>query len=409
MSSPLPSPNANHDFVTSTLLTSRERAAWIAGFVFIASLLVVTRFTSVDADSVRYAEISAKLSTLPIARWVAPEWWGLSPDNPLSGYFLEHPAGLFFIPAALGKMGVPPAQAPYIFGLGAGLAALLLSGVLTARLSSPEIGRAVLVLLQVMPVAFVFRIRDNHEYPMLVCLLATLVGLERLNRSWGWSALVAFGLTAALLIKGVFVVIVLLGAGVWILFNPTGGSRGRQAGACGIGLVAMAVTAVVYDVWYSHVTGGPFWRAYWERQLGPLQVESPIGEAWTFVRHLGFYAGRLLFHPAPWSLALIAMASKHRRGPSETSERRGLWFVLAFTACSVLLLSLASRFAERYAFSASYLVGAAGAACAYRIWPSVTRTVRRLDASLPALPVVVWILLAALRLVLGPWLPRLGG
>jgi 4-amino-4-deoxy-L-arabinose transferase-like glycosyltransferase len=396
--------------VTPTLLTRRERLAWIAGFLLIAGLLVITRFTSVDADSVRYATISSVLSTLPVERWVAPEWWGLSPDNPLTGYFLEHPAGLFLIPAALGKLGVPRDQAPYIFGVAAGLAALVLSAQLVARLTSVAAGRAALVLLQIMPVAFVFRVRDNHEYPMLVCLLLTLIGLDRVARSWRGAAWVTIGLTAALLIKGVFVVLVLMGAGLWILINPTRGSRTRQISACAAGLVVMAAVGFAYDVWYAHVTGGPFWRAYWERQLAPMDVESPFGEAWAFARHLGFYAVRLLFHPAPWSVALLWVAWRRTRLADQSPEaRRGLFFVLAFTACSVLLLSLASRFAERYAFSASYLIGAAGAAVAYVAWPAVTRALARLDARVPALPAVVWVVLAALRLVVGPWLPRLGG
>jgi 4-amino-4-deoxy-L-arabinose transferase-like glycosyltransferase len=391
------------------LLSRRERLAWLAGFVIIASLLVMARFESVDADSVRYATISAVLSTLPVARWVAPEWWGLSPDNPLSGYFLEHPAGLFFIPAALGKLGVPPNQAPYIFGVGAGLAALLLTAQLVGRLSGREAGRAALVLLQIMPVAFVFRIRDNHEYPMLVCLLITLAGLERMQRTRSAAAWVAVGVTAALLIKGVFVVLVLMAAALWIAINPMRASRRRQIVACVIAVVATAMVAVAYDYWYAQVTGGPFWRAYWSRQMAPLAVDSPFGQVQDFARHIGFYLVRLLFHPAPWSFALIWVAARRRAlAPGPAESRRGLWFVLAFTAGSVLLLSLASRFAERYAFSASYLIGAAGAAAAYRYWLPVRHGLSRLEARVFALPVVVWVVLTGLRLGLGPWLPRLG-
>jgi len=72
-------------------------------------------------------------------------------------------------------------------------------------------GRAALVLLQLVPAAFVFRVRANHEYPMLLCLLAALVALDGVRRSWVWLPAVAAAITAALLIKGVFVAIVLLG------------------------------------------------------------------------------------------------------------------------------------------------------------------------------------------------------
>jgi 4-amino-4-deoxy-L-arabinose transferase-like glycosyltransferase len=394
------------------LVPPRERLAWLAALLLIAGLLVITRFKSVDADSVRYATISATLSTLPVGRWVAPEWWGLSPDNPLSGYFLEHPAGLFLIPAATARLGVPADQAPYIFGVAVGLASLLLASYLLARLTSRQAGRAALVLLQFMPLAFVFRIRDNHEYPMLVCLLVSLIGLARIGDSPVWGAAVAFGFVAALLVKGVFAAIVLLAAALWIVVNPTHTSRARQVVACLVALALMGLTAFLYDVWYAHVTGGPFWAAYWARQIQPVEVASPIGEARTFTGHLAFYLGRLLFHPAPWSIALAWTIWRGRRGwraARDSPAVRGLAFVLAFTAASVLLLSLASRFAERYAFSASYLVGAAGVAALGDSWPSVARWVARLDERLPMLPVIVWIGLAALRLALGPWLPRIGG
>jgi hypothetical protein len=104
--------------------------------VLIAGLIAATKFVSVDPDSVRYAIISSKLSALPVARWVAPEWWGITTEDGPSGYFQEHPAGLFLIPAALGRLGVPADQAPYIFGVGTGLAALLLTGSLLARVTS---------------------------------------------------------------------------------------------------------------------------------------------------------------------------------------------------------------------------------------------------------------------------------
>jgi hypothetical protein len=95
--------------------------------------------------------------------------------------------------------------------------------------------------------------------------------------------------------------------------------------------------------------------------------------------------------------------------PAADRGRRGWQFVLLFTAASIVLLSLASRFAERYEFSATFLIGAAGAAIAFERWPIVNRWVTQLDARIPALPAVTWIVLVTLRLVLGPWLPRIGG
>ncbi len=397
------------------LLSRRDRVVWVIAFIAVAALLVAMKFKSHDPDSALYADLSAKLSTQPLNRWTSPEWWGLWPDAHLSGYFIENPAGLFWVPAALGRLGLPPVQGAYVFGIGAGLLALLLAGQLAGRLTSAEEGRALLVLLQIMPLAFVFRIRDNHEYPMLVCLLATLLGLLGVKRSWWWVALVACGFAGGLVIKGAFVALILAAAGLWILVNPGGGSRARPVVAWLVAGAAMFVAAAAYDISYIRITGDSFWLAYWNRQLAPVTVSTPIAQAGTFFRHVAFYLTRLLYQPAPWSLALLWLAWTRGAGPTDrpavdrSPARRGLVFVLGFTAFAALLLSGVSRFAERYAFSATYLLGAAGAVVAYQSWGWVRQTIRRLDAAIPALPAVTWATLIVLRLALGPWLPKIGG
>jgi hypothetical protein len=142
-----------------------------------------------------------------------------------------------------------------------------------------------------------------------------------------------------------------------------------------------------------------------------VTIASPIDDAWSFARNFLFYASRLLWLPAPWSFALVALAW-HRRlraepGAAGDRPRAGIVFALAFALLSILALTPSSRFAERYAFSATYAVAAAGTVAAYRVWPFVRQTIARLDAAIPALPAVVWLLLMLLRLVSGPILPRL--
>ena len=147
-----------------------------------------------------------------------------------------------------------------------------------------------------------------------------------------------------------------------------------------------------------------------------MQFDSAAQHALLFVQHLGFYVLRLLFHPAPWSLALVwamwkrteprGQPSEHARAATET---RSLAFALSFAAASVVMLSAASRFAERYAFSATYLIGAAGVVVAWRRFPALRMALGRLEAAVPAAPAVVWLTLLVLRLALGPFLPRIGG
>jgi 4-amino-4-deoxy-L-arabinose transferase-like glycosyltransferase len=395
------------------LLTARDAVVWSACFVAIAAWLVLTDFTSDDPDSALHAALSQRTSERPLRFWIAPEWWG---EWHVTGLYREHPAGILLLPAMLGRLGIPPVQASYIVGIAAGLGSLLLLALLITRVTSADHGRVAFVLLQLMPIAFVFRIRANHEYPMLLCLLATLIGIDAVRRSWRWVWLVAAALTAAMLIKGVFVVLIFLGAGLWILLNPTRttGSIVRPLVAIAIGLALMAVTALVYDALYRSATGEAFWIPYWQRQLSPVTISTPLDGGRTFVEHVAFYVARLIWHPLPWSLALLALAwrvGRRRSGGAgamaSSSAIRGLWFVLGFAVLSVGMLSPSSRIAERYAFSAIHGVAAASVVAATVAWPRVTRLVLRLDAAIPAFPALVWLALMVLRLTVGAFLPRL--
>ena len=400
--------------MANRLLSGREILGWAGAFLLVSAILVFARFASDDPDSALYAAISARLAEGPASHWIAPEWWG---NWDSEGLFHEHPVGVFILPTALGRLGIPPAQGAYVVGIGAGLASLLLIGTLVARISSAADGRLVLVLLQFMPMAFIFRIRANHEYPMLVALLGLVLGLDLSRRSWRGAAVVAVAMTAGLLVKGVFLVIPLLAAGYWILINPTKaeGAMWKPLTASLVGVGVSAMVAVAYDAWYLHITTETFWRAYWQRQLGPLTLATPTDGAGTLASHLLFYLLRVLWHPAPWSLMLLVVAWARRHSLASWwrqtggREQRGVAFALAFALTAVIALSPASRFAERYVFSANYAFATLGAVVSLHAWPRWRAWLEQLDRRVPGLPVVTWLTLMLLRLTIGPLLPRISG
>jgi 4-amino-4-deoxy-L-arabinose transferase-like glycosyltransferase len=397
------------------LLTPRDAIVWTSAFALVALLLIATGFTSDDPDSALYAGLSARLAQEPPSRWIAPQWWGFWPEAEMTGLFREHPAGILLIPAALTRIGIPAEQSAYVVGIAAGLLSLVFIAALVQRATSRDDARAALLLLQFMPVAFIFRIRANHEYPMLLCLAMTLWGLSAVRRTWAAWPVVAAAMTAGLLVKGVFVVLIVVGAALWLLLDPLRerAHPWRPWIAVGGALAAMLAAAAAYDAWYLRATGETFWLPYWRRQLGPVTLASPLDDAWSFATNFGFYVSRLVWHPAPWSVAVLAVIWRRAAGgpaalaPIDERTRRGFVFAVAFALLAILVLTPSSRFAERYAFSATHAIAAAGAVAAYRLWPRVRRAVSWIDASVPAAPAVVWLVLMLLRIVGGPVLPRL--
>ena len=292
----------------NNLLQRREVAVWGVCLAFAWVLLAATGFVSRDPDSAFYAAMTARLASGPPSSWIAPEWGGLWNGT---GLWQEHPIGLYLAPIVVAKLGFPGAQAAFAVGIAAGLACLLLLARLAAATQVQDAGRVALVLLQLVPAAFVFRVRANHEYPMLLCLLAALVALDGVRRSWAWVPAVAAAITAALLIKGVFVAIVLLGAGLWALLNPlrVPGSTARPLAALIVAMACAAAVAVGYDVLYEQAAGTTFWAGYWRRQLGPVADAAPAAGVLAIVGHIGFYVAHLAWLSAPWGAALIGLAA----------------------------------------------------------------------------------------------------
>ena len=117
-----------------------EPIAWAVVLAVASLTLVLVKFDSQDPDSSSYALISARLASLPVRVWIAPEWWGLGGRE---GLFREHPVGAFILPALLGKLGVPPVQAAYVVGAALSIAVLLLvrrvaAMIVTIRLTEPR-------------------------------------------------------------------------------------------------------------------------------------------------------------------------------------------------------------------------------------------------------------------------------
>jgi 4-amino-4-deoxy-L-arabinose transferase-like glycosyltransferase len=376
-------------------------AAWVT--------LAALGYGSRDPDSRLYAAIAAQMARAPAASWIAPEF---PPGWFMSGPFREHPVGLFVPAAILARLGYPAGQAAYAMNALYQAATLALLPALAAPLASRLEARTLGWLLQLLPIAFTYRVRANHEAALLLCLVLALLGTERSQRGARWALLTGVGLVGLLLVKGVFAVLGPPLCALWLL----AARRERAPDApparpawlgLGLAVLAMAGAAAVYELLYRQATGEPFWSFYLARQLGVAAAAGEGGAALQKASNLAWYLGRILWFAFPWSLALLAAAmrpwlSREASPHPEAAPRAAA--ASAFVAGALLLyvgvFSLFDRRADRYVFPAYCLVGAAGAVAAIRRWPALRRVAERLDR--PWVPAAVFLLTFAAHALAGP-------
>jgi hypothetical protein len=352
-----------------------------AGWASLAALGYGAR----DPDSRLYAEISARMAQASAPGWIAPDF---PPGWFMRGPFREHPVGLFVPAAALGALGYPASQAAYAMNAVYQVMGLVLLQRLAATLAPGLEARSLGWLVQLLPIAFTFRIRANHEAAVLLCLLAALYGTERARREIRFAPLIVAGLVGLLLVV------------LWLVARRLTSEASQAEGRGGwlgvaVGIAAMGITAFVYELLYRHATGEPFWSSYASRQLGIAAAGGAATGLGGPLFGLVFYLGRVIWFSFPWSLVLLGTVWRFasRREPSENAPldagtRAGALFTAAVVALYVGLFSLSERRADRYIFPAYYAVGAAGGIAALRLGPALRRLAASLDR--PWVPAAVW-------------------
>ena len=219
-------------------------AIWLLALTLAAILLALTSFTTRDADSRVYITIASKLASEPLSRWIAPQWWGAWG---MQGLFREHPIGTFILPALLGRAGYPPGQASFVITLAAQVASLLMLVALASRLVPPPAARSLAWTLQLLPIAFVFRIRANQEVLLLAGVLLAVVGIDRARRSPAWLAVALAGFVYALLVKGVFAFLAPVCCALWLLATPSTPGGHRNSAWAGIALMVALTPFIAWE------------------------------------------------------------------------------------------------------------------------------------------------------------------
>ena len=373
---------------------------WAGVWLLAALLIGITHYTSRDPDSQLYAGIAARLASEPNDTWIAPERWGLWDST---GPFYEHPAGLFVLPAMLARLGYPAEQSAYAINALYQIVALCLIGVLAARVVTSSESRALLWVLQLLPIAFVFRVRANHEYAVLAALLFAVYAAERSRTRRVWTGGMIAAFCAVLLVKGAFAFVVPLTCAVWLVAREGRIRVSAPWVAIAVMPIAAVLTAWAYDAAYIRATGEPFLVHYMTKQLPPDQVASALSPP-RVAYNLTWYGSRVLWYAFPWSIlaGAVAAAALWRRSvwPVRT-EQQGAWFALVGSAALVVAFSLMHRKADRYLIPVYFISASVGVVDAIRRFPWFQRVVLRLDR--PWVPPAFFVVLCVLRLVaIGP-------
>jgi hypothetical protein len=372
--------------------------AWLLAVSAAWAALPAVDYGARDPDSRLYAEISARMAEAPASGWIAPDF---PPDWYMSGLFREHPAGLFVPAAALGALGYPASQAAYAMNAVYQVLGIVLLQRLAATLVPGLEARALGWLIQLLPIAFTFRIRANHEAAVLLCLLAALYGTERARRDARYGLLTVAALVGLLLVKGLLAAFGPALCVLWLVARRLTSERGQASDrwpwlGIAAGVAAMGAAAGAWEFLYRQATGEPFWSFYVARQLGVASATGAASGLPGKLYNLAFYLGRLLWFAFPWSVFLVVAFWQWRPGsgsaaeaaPPDAGARAGALFTAAVVAVYVALFSLSDRRADRYIFPAYYAVGAAGGVAGLRTFAPLRRLAERLDR--PWAPAAVW-------------------
>jgi hypothetical protein len=379
-----------------------QALAWAAALAIAWAVLAGVDFRTKDPDSALHVGIVMDLAGKPARDWLAPEWGGRWDRE---GRYREHPPGLFILSMPLVAIGYPAAQAPLaVNALFQILSLLFLQQI--ARVFVPRAdARAVGWLLQLLPIAFVFRVRANHEQLVLCFYLVALVAVEKSRTRPAWIAVAALAAVATLSVKGFFVALLLVSCAFWLIARPAPTPRARLI-AWG-GIAAMIVVTLSAAAWfeasYVALTHESFVGPYLAQQMGLAAMQrgdalaAVIGQK---VSNLAWYGGRILWFAFPWGLVGLALLipSVRRAWRWNAATTRETTLLVGLALLYVAVLSLSDRRADRYAFPSYYMVGLAGSVAALRSAPALRRVSAAMARLYPFDQVVVWLVTFALAL-----------
>lgn len=344
-------------------MRARSIFLWLLLWAIASMTLSLSSYQSSSNDSKFYNTQVQRLNEKPMSQWIAPKWgenyWG----NPPERYIRDHFVGNLIPGALLARLGVPPQHALTITQMLFQIMSLFLLVKISSFFVSEKKAIHLLWLLQLMPVAFSYGIRANHEQGMMFWLLLAVYGALSLIYHSKGILLVMLGSAGVFLAKGApaillpFFVFV-----VWMVCGREVQRSQRKWLGVAASLVAIVLSAIVYEALYRKATGLPFLEEYWRVQIDGRSLQATGALVWPLQKlaNLWYYLNRSLTYTMPWGLiCLFAFFKIWKQEKAATFRRllksRHLMVIFLIGMVYVFAFSLSDRTASRYIFPVYYL------------------------------------------------------
>lgn len=334
---------------------------WLLVIIIFTSLITSVHYTFRDDDSNLYSKIAQELSAKPLKTWVAPRWINYSGQD---AYFREHPSGLFWVSAALIRLGAPKEQSAAIANFLYFLLTLLFVFKLGEYFKDKLMGWAMVWSVFLIPVSLKYLVRGNLEPPLTLAIVMGVYCLCRAHETWWYRIGFALALILAVFFKGMQGAFLGIAGGLYWLMVERDQIRFITLLA---GALALFSVMAGYEWLYQAQTGEQFWLEYLRIQVGASVAHNSI---WHKPYNLIWYLARAVYFTLPWSIFLL-LGLRHAKVRAQfPNDQRWRWIIVS-AAILIVIMSSFDRCADRYIFPSYILIAMAGGWYMYKRFPMV--------------------------------------
>lgn len=337
---------------------------WFISFLLASYFLTLKNFRSESNDSNYYNELVVRYHNQDWKTVFTPKWgeniYGFDPST----YMRDQLPGQTLMGIALTKMGVPATHALYILEMAFQILSIFLFVQIAQYFWEQKKATILFYSLLLIPMAFSYNIRANHESGIMFCSLLALYSGLKMGHSSKWIILAALASFGLLWIKGPFFIFgfILMTIGYFYSQEKNKSSLTLLA-AYFLSIVFILISAICFELVTRKLTGTSFFLEFWSIQIQQRAIGLTQKHHFIIQKMINFYYyfSHYLAYALPWSLLLIIFIIKNLKTSAFfkncfTFIKSPLSQCMLSAAMSFcLLFSLSDRVAGRYTFPGYYM------------------------------------------------------